>query len=261
MKILRPLVILDLETTGVWLPKDKVIEIALLRYEPDGTRSVFEKKVQPGIPIPDKVIELTGISNEDVKTAPRFYELAEDAFQFIGDADLAGFNIERFDLPMLEKEFRECGLNFEWKDRKIYDAQKVFHLNEKRDLSAAYEFYCSRKLEGAHSALVDSEAVYDILIKQVEKYGDGSDELAVLDQFDYESHFEYYDQDKKVCWRDDELYLMFGKYAKKLTLKEICDQDEPYLRWILKSDFSDEIKDLVGNAIQGRFPQREKKNQ
>ena len=254
MKIKKGLVVLDVESTGVWIEKDKIIEIALLKYSPEGTKQVLHTKVNPGIPIPAVVTELTGIADKDVQEAPRFKDAAGKILDFIGTSDLAGFNIERFDLLLLKREFQEAGFPFEWEDRKIYDAQKVFHLNEKRDLSAAFQFYCGRELAGAHTALGDSEAVYSILEKQVEQYGKGQDDIAVLEQFEYESLFDFYDEERKFCWWNGKLYPMFGKYARKTSLEDVVKTDPGYLKWILAKDFSDNVKSIVRAALNGNIP-------
>lgn len=256
MKVTNNLVCLDVESTGVWVEKDKIIELALVKFSPEGHKAVFHRKIKPGIPIPPAITKLTGISEADVKDAPTFREIAREAFDFIGLADFGGFNLERFDLPMLEREFAEAGIKFDWKSRKIYDAQKVFHLNEKRDLSAAYQFYCGEDLVGAHSALADSEAVYKILEKQVEKYGEGATELSILEQFEYEARADFYDKDRKFCWWNGKLYLMFGKHARKTPLEELVKTDAGYLNWILNADFSEGVKKVVGDALKGLIPQK-----
>lgn len=255
MELARPLVVLDLETTGVWLEKDKIIEIGLIRYEPGApAKKVYHRLVNPGMPIPTAVSELTGITDDAVKDKPRFREIAAQVMEFLGDADLAGFNIERFDLPMLEREIGECGFCFEWRDRKVYDAQKIYHLNEKRDLTAAYDFYCQKKLEGAHSALADSEAVFEILEAQVKKYGQGASQLSALDHFEYKSAMAFLDKEKKFCWWNGKLYPMFGKYRRTLSLPEIIQKDRDYLEWVLRADFSDEVKKIVEDALAGVYP-------
>ena len=254
MKIKKGLVVLDIESTGVWDEKDKIIEIALLKYGPDGTKEILHTKVNPGILIPKVVTELTGISDKDVQEAPQFKDVAAKIIDFIGAADLAGFNIERFDLLLLKREFQDVGYQFEWDERKIYDAQKVFHLNEKRDLSAAFQFYCGRELAGAHTALADSEAVYAILEKQVERYGKGRDDISVLEQFEYESLFDFHDEERKFCWWNGKLYPMFGKYARKIPLEYIVKSDPAYLKWILAKDFSENVKLITRAALNGNIP-------
>lgn len=258
MEIKNTLVVLDLEATGVWVEKDKIIEIALIKYGADGSKATFEQRINPTIPIPAVVTKLTGISDEAVKGSPYFRDVARKVFDFLGDSDLGGFNIARFDLPLLERELAEAGITFEWKGRRIYDAQTVFHLNEKRDLSAAYQFYCGKELAGAHSALADSEAVYAILKKQVERYGGGRRDLAVLEQFEYESLMDFYDEERKFCWWNGKLYLMFGKYARKMPLDEIIKTDAGYLKWILTKDFSDKVKTTIQAALHGDIPTKNK---
>lgn len=253
MKLVNPLVVLDLETTGVWIEKDRIIEIAMIKVFPDGTRTNYSSYVNPGMPIPPEVTEVTGIKNDDVKDAPKFRDIAAEVFRFLEGADLGGFNVERFDLPLLERELTECGIKFEWSKRSIYDAQKVYHLHNKRDLTAAYEFYCGKELKDAHSALADTQATLDVLIAQVEKYGNGV--VEGLKEFDYRKRTEFFDSDRKLRWWNGELYMMFGKYARKVSLQEIAKTDRPYLEWILKQDFREDVKDVIEQALEGKFPQ------
>ena len=254
MKLERPLVILDLETTGTWIEKDKIIEIGMVRCSPEGENVKYQQRVNPGILIPPLASELTGITNEDVKNAPHFKIIAQEVLSFIGDADIGGFNIERFDLPLLARELAEAGIKFDWQRRTVYDAQKIYHLHEKRDLTAAYAFYCNKDLLDAHSALADSEATLKVLESQVRKYGKGQDSIEALREFDYERKSEFYDMEKRFRWWNGDLYMMFGKYARKATLKEVAKTDRGYLGWILTQDFSEEVKDLVEDALEGKFP-------
>ena len=251
MKIKKDLVILDIESTGVWVEKDKIIEIALIKYKPDRTRETFQSKINPGMPIPQTASQLTGITDEDVKDAPSFKQVASRISEFISDADLGGFNVERFDLALLKREFSDIGTGFEWTQRVVYDAQKVYHVNEKRNLAAAYQFYCGKELVSAHSALGDTEATSEILEKQVEKYGNGSDDIEVLGQFEYESLFDFYDEERKFCWWNGKLYPMFGKYARQTPLEDLTQSDPGYLKWILKKDFSDGVKAVIRTVLNG----------
>jgi DNA polymerase-3 subunit epsilon len=256
MKVKNVLISLDIESTGVWVEKDKIIEIALVKYHPSGKKEIYHKRINPGMPIPEVVVNLTGITNESARTAPYFNQVAKEIYEFIGESDFAGFNLERFDLPLLERELGDCGIKFDWKPRKIYDAQKVFHLNEKRDLSAAYKFYCEKDLIGAHSALADSEAVLEILDKQIQRYGEGSEDLSSLDKFEYSSLMDFYDEERKFCWWNGRLYLMFGKHARKTALEDLVKIDSGYLKWILTKDFSDGIKLVIQQALQGEIPKK-----
>jgi DNA polymerase-3 subunit epsilon len=255
MKVDKTIVVFDLETTGPWVERDKIIEIALIKITPDGTRETYHSKVNPGVPIPEAVVKLTGITNEEVEKAPPFRDIARDVLNFIQDADIGGFNVERFDLPLLAREFNEIGLAFTWDKRKVFDAQKVYHLNEKRDLTAAYQFYCGQDLgNNAHSALADTEATVAILEAQVKKYGGGSEAVEVLGEYDYQYTEDFYDKDRRFRWWNGELYMMFGKYAKRNSLKEVAKMDRAYLEWIKSANFSQEVKDLVANALEGKFP-------
>lgn len=253
MEIKHTLVVLDLETTGVWVEKDKIVEIAMIKCYPDGTRKQYLQRVNPGILIPPQVTKLIGISNEDVRDEPYFKKIAHDVLQFTEDADLAGFNIERFDLPLLEREMFESGLKFDWQKRTIYDAQKIYHLKEKRDLTAAYRFYCDKDLENAHTALADAQATLEILGSQVERYGENR-ELISLGEFNYATLSDFYDEGRRFRWWNGKLYPMFGKYAKRYSLQEMAQKDPKYLEWILSSDFNDDVKVLVQDALQGKFP-------
>ena len=189
-----------------------------------------------------------------MRDAPAFGEVANEILSFIGSADLAGFNVERFDLPLLEREFADAGIRFTWAERKIYDAQRIFHLNEKRDLTAAYQFYCGKELIGAHGALADSEAVYEILEKQVHKYGEGQEAISVLDKFEYSSNMAFYDAGKKFGWWNGKLYPVFGKYRRQVSLDELVKKDPGYLKWLLASDFKEDVKTLVKAALKGECP-------
>lgn len=254
MKLNRALVVLDLETTGTWVEKDKIIEIGMIKCLVDNSKEHYIRRVNPGILIPDCVSKIIGISNEDVKDCLFFKNIAKEVLEFIEGADLAGFNIERFDLPLLEREIVEAGLQFSKSDRYIYDAQKFFHIHEKRDLAAAYNFYCNKKLSKAHSALDDTLATLEILYAQIREYGNTTGYIEDLKVFDYERPLEYYDKEKKFRWWNNNLYPTFGKYAGKYSVGEILKLDKPYLEWILTQDFSQEIKIMIKECLNGQLP-------
>lgn len=256
MKLKRPLVVLDLETTGTWIEKDRIIEIALIKILPDGSREEFSSKVNPCMPIPAIVTELTGIANDDVKSSPTFATIAAKVKAFLSDADLGGFNIDRFDLPLLAREMSDAGVGFEYGNRAIFDAQKVFHFHEKRDLTSAYRLYCAKDLTNAHSALADTQASLEILEAQVAKYGNGNDEINLLLEFDYKPTAEFFDAERKFRWWNGELYMTFGKYAKKEPLRMIAKKDPSYLQWIVDKDFSDDIKQMIQDVLKGQHPQQ-----
>jgi len=254
MKIRNPLVVLDLETTGTWVEKDRIVEVAMIKLLPDGSQQRFESRVNPGMPIPPRVSEITGIRDEDVKDAPRFQEVAPRVLEFIDEADLAGFNVERFDLVILERELFEAGFKFDWRRRVIYDAQRIYHRYEKRDLKAAYQFYCSKKLVNGHTAMGDTEATLEILKAQMERYGDPGKGMESLRDVEFERMDDYFDEEKKFRWWNGELYPVFGKYARKVSLKQIVQKDPAYAEWLLTTDFKEDVKALLRAALKGRFP-------
>lgn len=254
MKISRPLVVLDLETTGTWVEKDRIVEIGLVKLLPEGGCEKFESRVNPSMPIPPRVSEITGITDADVKDAPPFKAIAPKVLEFIGDADLGGFNVERFDLVILERELFEAGFKFPWRGRAIYDAQRIYHLHEKRDLKAAYQFYCGKILTNGHTAMGDTEATLEILRSQVERYGSAERGVESLRDFKYERMDDYFDEEKKFRWWNGELYPVFGKYARRKSLREIAKEEPAYLEWILKQDFTEQVKSLARNAMTGKFP-------
>ncbi|MCM8794915.1 MAG: exonuclease domain-containing protein [Candidatus Omnitrophica bacterium] len=254
MKITRPLVVLDLETTGTWIEKDKIVEIALIKLHPDGRREDFKARVNPGVSIPPRVSEIIGIKDEDVKDCPPFREIAVKVLTFIGDADLGGFNVEGFDLRILERELFDAGLKFDWRTRTIYDAQRIYHLHEKRTLKAAYQFYCGKELVDAHTAMADADATVEILQAQIQKYGNPEEGVESLRNFRYERMDDYFDDERKFRWWNGELYPVFGKYAKRVSLKEIAKKDRSYLEWMLTTDFPEPVKVMLKGVLEGRFP-------
>ena len=254
MKLTRPLVILDLETTGTWIDKDRIIEIGMIRVAVEGKKTVYHKRINPLMPIPAAISELTGIKDEDVKDAPTFKMLAGEVLSFLSGADVAGFNVERFDLPLLAREFKDVGLTLDLSAVCVYDAQKVYHIHERRDLSAAFEFYCQKKHDGAHSALIDSEATLAILEEQLRRYVPGNDSIEALGEFNYKQKDEFFDKERKFRWWNGELYMIFGKYAKQEPLKSIAQKDPQYLEWMLKKDFSEDVKAMISGVLRGVFP-------
>ena len=254
MKLSKPLVVLDLETTGTWIEKDRIVEIGMIRSSADLHHDSFESRVNPGMPIPARVSRITGITDADVKDAPPFKEIAPKVLAFIGEADLGGFNIERFDLIILERELFTAGLKFEWRSRTIYDAQKIYHLHERRDLKAAYHFYCSKELVNGHTAMGDAQACLEILASQIERYGRPEQGIESLRDFDYERIDDFFDAQRKFRWWNGQLYPVFGRYARKSSLKEIAQKDPEYLKWLLTTDFGSDVKTMIQGVLEGRPP-------
>ena len=170
LKLLKPIAFIDLETTGTNLATDRIVELAIVRVSPEGVSTVKRKLINPLLPIPKGASDIHGITNEMVKDAPTFKQVANEVKQFIENSDLAGYNSNRFDIPMLVEEFLRAGMDFSVDGRKLLDVQRIFHMMEQRTLSAAYKFYCNKTLEGAHGAEVDASATHEILEAQVIRY-------------------------------------------------------------------------------------------
>src|SRR6187397_1999114 len=170
LQLTKPLAFIDVETTGVNLATDRIIEIAIIKVLPDGKRSIKRKLINPRMPIPKQSSDVHGITDEMVKDAPAFKEVAHELKQMLDGCDIAGYNSNRFDIPLLMEEFLRAQVEFDMKGRKLIDVQKIFHQMEQRTLSAAYKFYCNKNLEGAHSAEIDAVATYEILEAQTARY-------------------------------------------------------------------------------------------
>jgi DNA polymerase-3 subunit epsilon len=253
LELERPLVFFDLESTGTDPDSDKIVEIAALRLTADGERETRTRRLNPGRPIPPGATAVHGITDADVKDAPSFRQIARSLLQFLEGADLAGFNIGRFDLPLLDREFRECDLDLDVASRKLIDVMRVYHRKEPRDLSAAVRFYLGREHVGAHGAEADILATAEVLEAQLGRYDDlphGVDALA--DWCDPRPE-NAIDRRGKLAWRDGEAVLTFGRHRDR-TLRELVEEAPDYLEWILGSDFPDDAREIVRRALAGEFP-------
>jgi DNA polymerase-3 subunit epsilon len=254
LKLQRPLVFLDLESTGTSVSSDRIVEIALLRLHPDGREQFLCRRVNPGMPIPAEATAIHGISDADVRTEPPFASYAKSLLEFLGSCDFAGFAIARFDLPLLQAEFARAGLEFGWRDCAVIDAMGIFHAKEPRDLTAAARFYCGRDLCGAHSAEEDLRATVAVLRAQLERYEDLPDCVGELNEFCNPRNPNWVDDGGKFIWVNGVATVGFGKY-KGTPLQRLAGEDPDYLEWILKQDFSPEVMQIVRDSLSGRFPQ------
>lgn len=235
LKLHKPLCIFDLETTGINVSKDRIVEICILKVNPDASRESKTWLVNPEMPIPEEAKAVHGISDEDVKDAPKFRELAPKIMEMISGCDLGGFNSNRFDVPLLAEEMLRAEVDFDLSKIKLVDAQTIYHKKEPRNLSAAYQFYCDKTLENAHSAEADVLATFDVLDAQVGKYDDLPKDINGLSEYSYHNKFAdlagmiHYDQD------GDEIFA-FGKY-KGQKVKGVFQKDLGYYAWIQNADF------------------------
>ncbi len=240
----RPLVVFDTETTGTNPRHDRIIEIACLKIRPDGGREDFVRRLNPGIPIPAASTAIHGIREADVATAPRFREVAPSLAAFLDGADLAGYNITGFDLPVLRVEFLRAGVPFEIADRRIVDAQRIFFAREPRHLAAAARFYCQTDHAGAHGALADAEMTLRVLAGQLQKYEELPRTVPELHEQFCAGLDQDMDPEGRIRLVNGEPTVNFGKNRGRL-LRDISREEPGFLRWIIKGDFSEPVKDIA----------------
>lgn len=235
LNLTKPICFFDLETTGTDVGKDKIVEISILKVYPDGEKESRTWLVNPERPIPAYTSEIHGITDEDVKDKPNFTELAPKIANMIEGCDIAGFNSNRFDIPLLAEELLRAGQDVDLKKSRPVDVQVIFHKMEPRNLSAAYKFYCGKDLIGAHSAEADTLATYEILKAQIEKYEDLDNDIKFLSEFS--QHYKNADFAGMIGYDDDgDEIFKFGKY-KNQKVKDIFEKDSGYYNWIQNADF------------------------
>jgi DNA polymerase-3 subunit epsilon len=251
LKLKKPLAFFDLETTGINISQDRIVEICILKVFPDKKKEVKTWRINPEIAIPVSVSKVHGIYDADVKDCPTFKMLAKEIFRFFDGCDLSGFNLVKFDVPLLVEEFLRAGHDFDVSNRKIVDVQRIFHTMEPRSLSAAYRFYCSKTLENAHSAEADTLATFDVLDAQLVRYegqnipGDKDSpvvfenditalsKLSLSNQVDFAGRMVFNDKGQEI--------FNFGKYKNKLVL-DVLKSDPSYYDWMQKGEFSLDTK-------------------
>ena len=256
LNLKKPIVFFDLETTGVNIAKDRIVEISILKVHPNGNKESNTWLVNPEIEIPKEVSAIHGITNKQVVTEPTFKELAAKVSEMIEGCDLAGFNSNRFDIPLLAEEMLRAGIDFDMKNRVAVDVQVIYHKKEQRTLSAAYKFYCDKDLENAHSAEADTNATYEILKAQLDKYDDLENDVQFLNE--YSAHKKRADFAGFIMFNDkDEEIFTFGKY-KGQKVEDILQKDKGYFSWIQNADFPHytkkvlrEIKERMLNPTDG----------
>lgn len=235
LKLTKPLVFFDLETTGINIAKDRIVEISIIKIHPDGKEDRYTQRVNPVIEIPFEASQVHGITNEMVLNEPTFKEIAPKIKEMIKGCDLAGFNSNRFDIPLLAEEMLRAETDFSMKNRHAIDIQTIYHKKEQRTLSAAYKFYCDKDLTDAHSAEADTFATFEVLKAQLEKYEDLENDVKSLSEFS--SHRDRADFAGFILFDDKgEEIFSFGKYKGK-RVTEIFAQDPGYYAWIQQADF------------------------
>ena len=231
----KPICFFDLETTGINISKDRIVEISILKVFPNGTEESKTWLVNPEMEIPEEVIVIHGITNEKIANEPIFKEIAKDVHNMIKDSDLGGFNSNRFDIPLLAEEMLRADMDFDMKSRVAVDVQTIIHKMEQRTLSAAYKFYCDESLEGAHSAEADTKATYEVLKAQLDRYDNLENDSNFLAEFS--SRNKLADCAGFIAFnKNNEEYFSFGKHKGKLVT-EILEKEPGYFGWLLNADF------------------------
>lgn len=247
LRLGKPIVFFDLETTGLDILNDHIVEISLVKLMPDGKEIIKTRRINPGIPIPPEATAVHHITDEDVANEPTFRQIAKSLAEIFADSDIAGFNSNRFDIPMLDQEFHNAGVEIDFSKARFIDVQTIFHKKEPRNLVAAYKFYCGKDLEAAHSAAADTYATYEVLKAQLEKYPDLPDNVAQLSDFasnnknvDYMGRLIYNDQKQEV--------INFGKYKGRLA-EEVLKADPSYYQWIQQGQFPQNTKQCFTRIV------------
>ena len=235
LNLIKPICFFDLETTGINISKDRVVEISILKVYPNGTEESKTWLVNPEMVIPNEVIAIHGITNEKVANEPTFKEIAKDVQNMIKDSDLGGFNSNRFDIPLLAEEMLRAEIDFDMKNRVAVDVQTIFHKMEQRTLSAAYKFYCNESLEDAHSAEADTKATYEVLKSQIEKYDELENDTKFLAEFSSRKKFADFAGFINYNKKGEECFS-FGKHKGKLVT-EVLEKEPGYFGWLLNADF------------------------
>lgn len=254
LKLTRPLVVFDIESTGVSPRKDRIIELAAIKLMPNGEEISKCWLMNPSVPIPPETTAIHGISDEIVKDCPTFADKADEIFEFFRDCDLSGFNADRFDIPCLEEEFARVGKAFAPSARKHVDVQRIYHKKEPRDLSAAVKFYLGRNHEGAHGAEADTRATLEVLKAQMLKYSDLPSTVDEMDEYLVPHDPLNADRAGTLRWKNGELTINFGK-KKGESLKKLLLNEPNYLKWIMKGDFDTEVRMIIKDLLDnGRLP-------
>ncbi len=250
LKLIKPLCVFDLETTGIQITKDRIVQIAIIKVLPSGERVEYNQLVNPEMNIPEEIVKIHGISNEMVKDCPKFIEIAQELSEFIGEADLAGYNSNKFDIPVLAEELLRAGFEFDLSQRQFIDVQNIFHKMEQRTLAAAYQFYCNKTIENAHDALYDTRATLDVFEAQLERYSDLKNDINFLSEFSRGSTNELIDFAGRLARNEkgDAIYN-FGKHKGK-TISDVMKSEPGYYGWMLEADFPLYTKQCLKSEMQ-----------
>lgn len=255
LNLTRPLAFFDLETTGISTVTDRIVELAIIKIMPDGNRIIKRKLINPLMPIPKEASDIHGITDEMVKDAPSFKMVANEIKQFLDPCDLAGYNSNKFDIPMLVEEFFRCDLKFEINGRKMVDVQKIFHMMEQRTLGAAYKFYCNKTLENAHSAEADATATWEVLEAQLDKYPTLGDTVESILKVTGED--DLIDFARRFIKLNGVECFNFGKH-KGRPVAQVLKEEPQYYDWMMKGDFAADTKRKLTEMLNKTYLKKDK---
>lgn len=246
LQLSRPIAFIDLESTGVNISVDRIVELAIVKVMPDGSRQVKRKLINPLMPIPASASAIHGITDDMVKDAPSFKQVANEVKQFIDNCDMGGYNSNRFDIPMLIEEFLRIGIAFSVEGKKMVDVQKVFHMMEQRTLSAAYKFYCQKTLDDAHSAEADATATWEVLEAQIERYPQIGNTVESIVKFTGED--DIVDFARRFVKEKGIEVFNFGKHKGK-PVAQVLKEEPQYYDWMMKGDFAMNTKQKLTEIL------------
>ena len=256
LNLKNPLLFFDIESTGLSVATDRIVEISVLKIMPNGEKEIKTRRINPTIPISPEAQKIHGISNDDVKDCPTFKEIAKSLANWMAGCDFAGYNAIKFDIPLLSEEFLRAGVNFDFRKRKIVDVQNIFHKLEQRTLSAAYKFYCNKDLENAHSAEADTVATFEILESQLDKY-EGILENDIKFLADFSTKSKFLDYAGRIALDDKDVPLItYGKHKGK-PVEAVLRTDPSYYSWIMNGEFTLDTKQVI-TELKIRFENQTK---
>ena len=255
LKLTRPLAVIDVETTGLNKQEDRIIDICITKMLPNGNEETLKSLINPAMPIPLESTSIHRIKDEDVKDKPTFKEFAQKIIDFVRDCDLCGYEL-KFDLEFLGAEFKRAGINYQKGDSIILDVKQIHFKLDPRDLSSAYLKYCGKKLENPHRAEGDVKATIEILEAQLAQHNELPNDVSALQQFSNPRDPSWIDNEGKIRWYDGKAVINFGFHQGK-ALEYLAKNASDYLRWVTTADFSPEVKRIVNEALEGRFPKPE----
>lgn len=250
----RPIAFIDVETTGLNVSSDRIVELTILKIHPDGKEELKSHRINPGIPISAEATDIHGITDRDVADEPHFQQYSHSICAFLNGCDIGGFGVKRFDLRILEAEFRRASVKFSRRGRRIIDALIIYHRLHPRDLAAAYKEYCGNDLEKAHTSGGDARAAAEILEAQLRIHTELPKDIDGLCEFCDGEETNWVDAEGRFIWLEDEVTFNFGQY-KGHSLKSVLSMDEGYIEWLAGAGLSLEINEIARNALNGNFPE------